>query len=72
MAVEQDSEPGAGPALVIIAVVVFIVVLVIVFWGLAGLHWFGFNTPASVGTAPSVTPTPTASASAAASASASP
>ena len=57
--------------MVLITVIVFLLVVVILFWGLGTQHWFGFNNPASVGTAPSVTPTPSASASAAASPSAS-
>ena len=72
--VEEEPEPGAGPAVVIITVIVLILLIAVLFYGLAGLHWFGFDQPASVGTAPSVTPTPTesAAASAAASATASP
>jgi len=53
-------------------VIVLIIVIVVLFYGLAGLHWFGFDQPASVGTAPSATPAPSEAASAAASASASP
>jgi len=52
--VEEEPGAGAGPVVVIVTVVLLIVVLVVLFWGLAGLHWFGFNQPASVGTAPSV------------------
>ena len=70
--VDEEPEPGAGPAAVIITVDVLIALIVVLFYGLAVLHWFGFDQPASVGTAPSVTPTPSAPASAAASASASP
>jgi hypothetical protein len=55
-------------------VIVLIILIVILFYGLAVQHWFGFDQPASVGAAPSVTPAPSASAaaSAAASTSASP
>ena len=67
--VEEEPGPGAGPVAVIVTVIVLILLLAILFWGLAGLHWFGFNSPASVGTAPSVTPTPSASATASPSAS---
>jgi hypothetical protein len=70
--VEEEPEPGAGPAVVIITVIVLIILIGVLFYGLAGLHWFGFDQPATVGAAPSVTPTPTPSASALASASASP
>jgi hypothetical protein len=72
--VEEEPEPGAGPAVVIITVIVLIVLIAVLFYGLAVQHWFGFDQPATVGAAPSVTPTPTpsATASAAASASASP
>jgi hypothetical protein len=65
--VEEEAEPGAGPLATLVAVIVFLLVVVLLFWGLAGQHWFGFNQPASVGTAASVTPTPAASASASAS-----
>jgi len=68
-----ESEPeGRGPAVVIASVVVLIVAIVVLFYGLAALHWFSFDSPPSVGAAPSVTPTPTASPSASASAAASP
>jgi hypothetical protein len=67
MAIEEEAEPGAGPLVVIVTVIILIAILVILFWGLAAQHWFGFNSPPSVGTAPSVTPTPSASASASAS-----
>jgi hypothetical protein len=70
--VEEEPDPGAGPAVVIITVIVLIILIGVLFYGLGGLHWFGFDQPATVGTAPSVIPTPTPSASAAASASASP
>jgi hypothetical protein len=70
--VEEEPEPGAGPAVVIITVIVLIILVGVLFYGLAGLHWFGFDQAPTVGAAPSVTPTPTLSASAAASASASP
>jgi len=70
--VEEEPEPGAGPAGVIITVIALILLIAVLFYGLAGLHWFGFDQPPTVGAAPSVTPTPTASASAAASATASP
>ena len=66
-----EEEPGgtSGAFATLIAVLAFLVIVVVLFIGLAGLHWFGFNQPASVGTAPSVTPTPTPSASASAAAS---
>jgi hypothetical protein len=67
--VEEEPEPGAGPAIVIITVIVLIAAIVVLFYGLAVLHWFGFDQPAAVGAAPSVTPTPAASASASAAAS---
>ena len=70
--VEEEPEPGAGPAVVIITVIVLILLIALLFYGLAVQHWFGFDQPATVGAAPSVTPTPTPSASASASASASP
>src|ERR1700674_5333993 len=72
--VEEEPQPGAGPAVVIITVVVLIILIGVLFYGLAAQHWFGFDQPASVGAAPSVTPTPTPSVtpSVAASASASP
>src|SRR5207302_7233849 len=72
--VEEEAEPGAGPAVVIVTVVVLIVLIVVLFYGLAVLHWFGFDQPATVGAAPSVVPTasPSEAASDAASASASP
>ncbi|HEY9287302.1 MAG TPA: hypothetical protein VIT43_04680 [Candidatus Dormibacteraeota bacterium] len=54
---EEDAGPGAGPVAVIVTVALLIVVLAIVFFGLSTLHWFGYNSPASVGTAPSVSPT---------------
>jgi hypothetical protein len=69
--VEEEPEPGAGPAVVIITVIVLIILIVVLFYGLAVQHWFGFDQPATVGAAPSVTPTPTPSATAAASAAAS-
>ena len=67
--VEDEPQPGAGPAAVIITVIVLIIAIGVLFYGLAALHWFGFDQPASVGAAPSVTPTPAASASAPTSAS---
>jgi hypothetical protein len=72
--VEEEPAPGAGPAVVILTVIVLIVLIGVLFYGLAAQHWFGFDQAASVGAAPSVTPSPSASAatSAAASASASP
>jgi hypothetical protein len=70
--VEEEPQPGAGPAVVIITVIVLIILIAVLFYGLAVQHWFGFDQPATVGAAPSVTPAPTPSASASASASASP
>src|ERR1700737_3601736 len=46
-------------------------VVLVLFFGLAVPHWFGFDQPATVGAAPSVTPTPSASAAASAAAAAS-
>jgi len=69
--VETDSE-GRGPVVTIVAVIVLILAIVVLFYGLAALHWFGFDAPPAVGAAPSVTPTPASSPSASASASASP
>jgi hypothetical protein len=50
---------------------VLILLIAVLFYGLAVQHWFGFDQPATVGAAPSVTPTPTPSATASAAASAS-
>ena len=54
--VDEDLEPGPGPAVVLVTVIVLIVVLAILFYGLVSLHWFGFDSPPSVGTAPTVVP----------------
>ena len=53
--VEEEPEPGAGPAVVIVTVIALIILIVILFYGLAVQHWFGFDQPATVGAAPSVT-----------------
>jgi hypothetical protein len=55
-AVEEDLEPGPGPAIVIVTVIVLIIALAILFYGLVSLHWFGFDSPASVGATPTVVP----------------
>ena len=47
--VEEEPGPGAGPRAVIVTVAVVILVLAILFWGLAGWHWFGYDSPASGG-----------------------
>jgi len=60
---EENVDRGAGPAIVAITVIVLIVLLAIVFYGLIGLHWFGFDVPAAVGASPSVTPSPSPSVS---------
>lgn len=52
--VEEDVEPGPGAAIAIIVVIVLIVGLSILFYGLVSLHWFGFNSLASVGASPTV------------------
>lgn len=72
MAIAHDEPEGSGPPAVIVSVIVLLALIAVLFYGLAALHWFGFDSPASIGTAPSVTPSPSASATAAASASASP
>lgn len=67
-----ETEPeGRGPVVTIVAVIVLIVAIAVLFYGLAGLHWFGFDAPPDVGATPSVTPTPAASPSASGTASAS-
>lgn len=77
MGVSREELDERSAALLLTGLVVaFVVLLVILFYGLTVLHWFGFDTSPVVGAAPSVTPTPSASASgvgsAAASASTSP
>ena len=52
--VEEDLEPGPSAAIVIIVVIVLMVGLSILFYGLVSLHWFGFNSPASVGASPTI------------------
>lgn len=64
MAAVVEEEPGSGAMLTTIIVVVFLIAVVILFFGLGYLHWFGFNQPAAVGTAPSSSPPPVASPSA--------
>jgi hypothetical protein len=59
--VEEDLEPGPGPVIVVVTVVVLIIALTILFYGLVSLHWFGFDSPASVGAAPTVSPSLAAS-----------
>ncbi len=71
MAIVETEPEGRGPNVVIATVVVLLLALALLFYGLAGLHWFGFNSPPAVGTAPSVTPAPAASPSESATASAS-
>ena len=58
----EASRPGA--IVTIVVVVLFLLAIVILFIGLGGLHWFGFNHPAVVGTAPSQSPPPPPSPSA--------
>jgi hypothetical protein len=70
-AVEEEPQPGAGPAVVIITVVALVILIGVLFYGLAAQHWFGFDQTAPVGAAPSATPSPSASAAASAAASAS-
>ena len=52
--VEEEPGPGIGAAVVIVSVIVLIIVLVVLFYGLAAQHWFGFNSPPTVGASPSV------------------
>jgi hypothetical protein len=59
--VEEDLEPGPGSAIVIVTVIALIIALLILFYGLVGLHWFGFGSPATVGATPAVVPSPAAS-----------
>jgi len=51
MAMVHDDPEGSGPAAVIVSVVVLLALVVVLFYGLAALHWFGFDSPTSVGTA---------------------
>lgn len=59
--VERELEPGPGPTIAIITTIVLIIALAILFYGLISLHWFGFDSPASVGASPTVATSPTAS-----------
>jgi hypothetical protein len=59
--VEEELEPGPGPAIVIVTAIVLIIALAILFYGLVSLHWFGFDSPASVPDTPTVVPSPAAS-----------
>jgi len=59
--VDEDLEPGAAPLIVVVTVIVLIVALAILFYGLVALRWFGFDSPATVGTSPTIVPSPTAS-----------
>lgn len=59
---DEDLEPGRGPVVVLVTVISLIFVLAILFYGLVSLHWFGFDSPASVSTTPTVAaPSPAAS-----------
>jgi hypothetical protein len=59
--VEEELESGPGPAIVVVTVILLIIALAILFYGLVSLHWFGFDSPASVGASPTVAPSSTAS-----------
>jgi len=70
MGVVTDGEPEeSGTAVVLVVTIVLILLVAILFWGLAFQHWLGFDVPSSVNPAPSATPSPSASASASAAAS---